>query len=219
MVENKLIPALKKRLQLPLPGKNAQYRMATTPRKPYKHKKVPEQVRLASVLCLLYAKNDQWHFPLIQRVVTHKDKHSGQMSFPGGKVEPTDHTLQYSALREAHEEIGVLKEDVDIIGSLTPLYIPVSNFHVHPFIGFLNYTPTFRPQLSEVAEVVEVSLNSLLAPTTKKQKSMSFQNKYQLKNVPYFDVNKKTVWGATAMMLNELVEIIHQLNNSTIKNT
>jgi len=206
MSDTTIIHFIKKQLQLPLPGVEAQHKMTTRSRST----PAPTNARLASVLCLLYPKNGQWHLPLIQRVITKNDKHSGQMSFPGGKLEPTDSTNQAAALRETQEEIGIIREDVTLLGDLTPLYVPASNFQVFPFIGYLNYTPTFIPQEREVAEVVEVELEKLIHPKTKKYKTITFGKKYTLKDVPYFDVNGKTVWGATAMMLSEFVELINQ---------
>jgi 8-oxo-dGTP pyrophosphatase MutT (NUDIX family) len=187
--------------------------MATQTRRPHQEQAIPKDARLANVLCLLYPKNGKWHIPLIQRVITEKDKHSGQISFPGGKMEPTDNSRQAGALRETNEEIGVPVSDISILGGLSSLYIPASNFQVYPFIGFMNYAPTFIPQESEVAEVVEVELEQLIHPATLKYKSITFRNNFNIKNVPYFDVNNKTVWGATAMMLSEFVEIVKQIEN------
>lgn len=206
MSNNSIISFLKKQLQGPLPGQVAQAKMTTR----VKFMPPPVNARLASVLCLLYPKNGNWHFPLIQRVITKNDKHSGQISFPGGKLELSDKTNQAAALREANEEIGINKEDVNILGNLTPLYVPASNFQVFPFIGYLDYMPTFIRQEREVAEVVEVELNQLINPETKKYKTIKFGNEHTIKDVPYFDVNGKTVWGATAMMLSEFVELINQ---------
>ena len=206
MSDNSIIPFLKKQLQGALPGQIAQAKMTTRAT----FTSPPANARLASVLCLLYPKNGSWHFPLIQRVITKNDKHSGQISFPGGKLELSDKSNQAAALREANEEIGIKQEDVNILGDLTPLYVPASNFQVFPFIGYLEYTPTFIRQEREVAEVVEVELNQLIHPTTKKYKTIQFGNGYTIKDVPYYDVNGKTVWGATAMMLSEFVMLIKQ---------
>lgn len=219
MLDTALLSLLEEQLALPLPGKAAQYKLATSTRMPFKEKKPPKDVRLACVLCLLYPKNGKLHVPLIERVVAKNDKHSGQMSFPGGKLESTDRTKKDGALREANEEIGIISRDVKIIGELTPLYVPASNFQVFPFVGYLDYTPAFIPQETEVAEVVEVSLAELMEPETLKYKSMRFKDLFTVKDVPYFDVNDKIVWGATGMMLNELVEVINQLKSSTRKNT
>ncbi len=206
MIDSTIIPLIKEQLQLPLPGKAAQVNMTSRS----KFTDTPADARLASVLCLLYPKNGKWHLPLIQRVVTKNDKHSGQISFPGGKLEPTDVTNQATALREANEEIGIKKEDVTLLGELTPLYVPASNFQVFPFIGCLDYTPTFIRQEREVAEVIEVELNQLIHPKTKKYKTIKFGNGYTIKDVPYYDIKGKTVWGATAMMLSEFVTLINQ---------
>ncbi len=219
MLDTSIIDLLEEQLTFPLPGKASQYKLATKTRLPFIKKKTPLNVRLACVLCLIYPKNGKLYLPLIERVVAKKDKHSGQMSFPGGKLELTDKTKQDGALREAKEEIGINREDVKIIGALTPLYIPASNFQVFPFVGYLDYEPTFIPQETEVAEVVEVSLDQLIAPQTLKYKSMKYTESLTVKDVPYFDVNEKTVWGATGMMLSEFVEVINQIKSSTIKNT
>lgn len=210
MLKTELIPLLKERLQLPLPGKEAQYKLGTAARMPFKKQSIPENTKIAGVLCLLYPQNGQWYLPLIQRVVTKRDKHSGQISFPGGKSELTDESHEATALREAQEEIGIIQEDVKILGSLTPLYIPASNFKVYPFVGVIDYIPTFIAQETEVAEVVEVNLEKLIAPETLKYKSMQYSKSFTVKDVPYFDVSNKTVWGATAMMLNEFIEVINQ---------
>lgn len=171
MLTTSIIPYLKEELQYSLPGKAAQYKMATNTRIPYKEKPLPATVRLASILCLLYPKGGKLHFPLIQRAIAKGDKHSGQMSFPGGKLESTDKSKQAAALREANEEIGILSEDVMMLGALTPLYVPASNFQIFPFVGYLDYMPTFIPEVREVAEVVEVALEDLIAPQTLKYKS------------------------------------------------
>ena len=214
MLNHSIIAHLQKQLQLPLPGKEAQYKMATKSRMPFKGKPLPDKVRLASVLCLLYPKANELFLPLIQRVITKHDKHSGQISFPGGKLEPTDKSEVAAALRETNEEIGVFSEDIKIIGALTPLYIPASNFQVFPFVGYIDYAPTFIPEVREVAEVVEVALDALVDPQNLKYKSMQFTEKFTAKNVPYFDVNGKTVWGATGMMLSEFIEVINQVKSS-----
>ncbi len=202
-----LIPLLKSRFQSPLPGKVAQNKMAVSGRKTY-IPSVPTNFRVACVLCLIYPKNSEWHLVLIERMTTEKDRHSGQMSFPGGKYESSDGTYENGALREAREEIGINPEDVIILGEMTSLYIPVSNFQVYPFAGILDYAPVFKPQEKEVQEVVEVPLTLLLAEETRQRKALTIRNKYVLKDVPYFNVKNKIVWGATAMMLSEFIEIV-----------
>jgi 8-oxo-dGTP pyrophosphatase MutT (NUDIX family) len=151
------IQEISNKLAQPLPGREAQYRMAHVVRTTYQAP--PTDARIASVLALFYPKNDEWHLVFIERAASHPgDRHAGQISFPGGKKEPQDQVLSDTALREAEEEIGVRASDIQLLGGLTDLYIPVSNFQVHPFVGWLDYTPEFSPQESEVAAVIEVPL-------------------------------------------------------------
>jgi 8-oxo-dGTP pyrophosphatase MutT (NUDIX family) len=144
----------------------------------------------------------------IERVSNKKDdRHSGQISFPGGKLEDSDPSPAFAALRETEEEIGVEMNKVNLLGKLTDLYIPVSNFLVYPFVGFMEEEPVFRRQESEVASIVESPLDHLLTPETRGVTHLSIQNGLTIPDVPYFDVDGHVVWGATAMMLNEFLEL------------
>ncbi|MFT6148189.1 MAG: 8-oxo-dGTP pyrophosphatase MutT (NUDIX family), partial [Saprospiraceae bacterium] len=141
----KFITALKEHLESnDLPGRVAQHDMAHGARKTWlNHYKRPENAKVAATLTLLYPKQNQWHVALMERVSHAKDKHGGQVSFPGGKAEKSDVDLKYTALREAEEELGIPKSEVNILGQMTELYIPVSNFLVYPFIGFTKKAPDF----------------------------------------------------------------------------
>lgn len=110
-------------------------------------------------------------------------------------------------MREANEEIGIVKEHVEVIGRLTDVFIPVSNFLVAPVIGFIDYSPTFTLQISEVFDVVEIEVQTLIHPNTFQQQTVKLSDGVQLK-VPCFVVNKQIVWGATALMINELRYLI-----------
>ena len=195
----------------PLPGHQAQDKMSHATRKFYK--KPPDHARIACVLALFYPKKtseaaDAWNLVLIQRQSNNpNDRHNGQISFPGGKLENGE-TYEQGALREAEEEVGINATDIQLIGKLTELYIPVSNFLVYPFVGYLNYEPDFTPQLSEVKSIVEVPLSHLLQATTRKLTDMKVGQNLLLKKVPYFDIDGHIVWGATAMILSELLEIL-----------
>ena len=129
------------------------------------------------------------------------------MSFPGGKKDKTDVDLIFTALRETEEEIGIDKNKIEIIGSLSELYIIASNFNVLPTIGFLNETPSFIADEHEVDEIVSVKIEDLMNDSLQKEKPLTILQGITI-NAPYFDLNDKVVWGATAMMLSELKNIL-----------
>ena len=161
------------------------------------------------MLSLFYPKQGDWYLVLIERMSNNlQDRHRGQISFPGGKREKEDDSLLQTALREAEEEVGVPSRLVKPLGKLTELYIPVSNFLVQPFVGFTEKTPSFSPEPLEVKSIIEVPLSLLLDPKTVKTTSIRLTDNMTLQHVPYYDVYGNVVWGATAMMLSELLEII-----------
>ncbi|MEM9821734.1 MAG: CoA pyrophosphatase [Bacteroidota bacterium] len=194
-------------LQQPLPGRSAQYKMAHAIRQ--KTFPVPDNARKACVVLLLYPKNGTTHIVLIERMPSkHKDdRHSGQISFPGGKLEPDDPSLKAGALRETEEEVGVPPEQIQILGALSQLYIPVSNFLVFPFVGYTDEAPHFIRQASEVKSIIETPLSLLLDPRTLQHTDIPIKEGV-LKGVPFFNVFGHTVWGATAMMLSEFLHLV-----------
>ncbi len=203
---------LAKCLAQPLPGQTAQYQMASMHRLQQLELPTvpPSDVKMAAVLILLFTQAETWHLTLIQRTVNPQDRHSGQISFPGGRYESKDKTLANAALREAHEELGVRPERVCLLGRLTELYVPVSNFVVHPFVGVLQdgQAPSFTPQPGEVATILVPPLKIFLDENTRKMTDMTISEAITLKNVPYFEVEGRVLWGATAMILNELLEVV-----------
>lgn len=202
-----LIQRLAKRLQQPLPGREVQYKMAHAARQ--SDVPVPPDARQAAVLALFYPKNGEWHLVFIERDSSNpNDRHGGQISFPGGKYEKGDKTLANTALREAQEEVGVDPEKIELLGALTDLYIPVSNFQANPFVGFTSETPTFVPQVSEVRAILEVPFSLLQQPEVVQTIDLQLAQNLILQRVPYFNLFGKVVWGATAMMLNELLAIM-----------
>jgi hypothetical protein len=114
---------------------------------------------------------------------------------------------EQTALREAEEEIGVKRNDVQILGQLTELYIPPSNFLVHPFVGAINYSPVFFPQAAEVAEVVEIKIDDLADVRFRGEKKITLSNGNTVQT-PYYGLKGKTVWGATAMIISEFLEVV-----------
>ncbi len=162
------------------------------------------QARLGGVLALLYYAHDTLKVVLTRRR-DNLNSHAGQISFPGGRKEPAE-ILLTTALRETEEEIGVMREQVEVLGELAPLYIPPSDFEVHPFVAcsLAGKRPSFIPSPDEVAEILEVPLKKLLQPETRIEEPWDFRG--QKITVPYFAVGEHKIWGATAMMLNELLE-------------
>lgn len=208
--KEELIPKLKDRLKEPLPGFAAQERMASRVRP--MPAEIPTDARPSAVLALIFPKNEELHLLLIRRIADGK-AHSGQISFPGGKQDPTDADLRTTALREANEEVGIMSDDVDILGELTPLYIPVSNFRVHPFLAYCPKPLAYSISINEVAEVVEVALGELLAPERKVVTDVTSPAvNFTIKNAKAYKLKNETViWGATAMMISELEEILNSL--------
>ena len=205
MIDFSFIKKIQTALEKDLPGEDAQFKMAHLSRK-QASSIIPENAKQAAVMLLLFPKNGVWNTVLIQRTTTDKDTHSGQVSFPGGKKETSDISLADCALRETFEEVGVPIKNIQLLGALTPLYIPVSNFHVFPFVGFLAEEPNWQAQQSEVSEVINIAIEHFFSD--KNKSTITIQTKgFSLENTPYFDVNGKTVWGATAMILNEFAEI------------
>lgn len=159
--------------------------------------------REAGVLVLLLPQHQDLAVVLTVRR-DHLPDHAGQISFPGGQREP-DESLATTALREAEEEIALPPPDVDLLGRLTPLYIPPSNFCVHPFVGRASSAPALRPADREVRQVLRVPLSHLLAPATRKTETRRLNGSDVA--VPYYDVDGHAVWGATAMMLAEFLAV------------
>lgn len=179
----------------------AQLKMAPQPR-PLRPAEAPGTPKLAGVLVLLYPSpdNGDLHFALMRRT-EYKGVHSGQISLPGGKHEAGE-TFEQTALRETCEELGVC-EEIDVIGALTPLYIPPSDFEVHPIVGISAARPVWSPDATEVAEVIEVPLDMLFDDSIKAQEDRIVRADWPPLRVHYYQISGHKVWGATAVMLSE----------------
>ena len=205
-----LIQIIYKALGNKLPGISAHEKMS-----PYKRKTAKEAIssedslKLASVLILFYEKKGAVYFILIKRT-DYTGTHGGQISFPGGKNEQGEN-LKETALRETEEEIGINKNDITVLGELTSVYVPPSNFLISPFVGYLDQEPLFVPNAREVEKIIEVPLSELLDDNNVKTKKVPL-TKYAKNNleleVPYFELQFQTVWGATAVILSELKDLL-----------
>ena len=201
---------LVEKLSQELPGKLAHIEVAPSRRIEFDKEELLN-ARESGVLILFYVKQDELHLVLMQRP-TYEGAHSGQVSFPGGKREVSDRDIIHTALREANEEIGVVMDDVDVIGSLSDVYIPVSNFNVSPIIGCVNYHPQFMIDVREVEELIELKLSDLTDVKELTSSNITLPNKTIIK-APSFRFNDKIIWGATALMLNELRWMLRGFND------
>lgn len=205
---NELILRIQNAVEQPLPAWDAHRKMINYMRpKATDVEKVDPDARQGAVLALLYPKNNEPHVALMLRN-TYDGTHSGQVSFPGGKHEQTDKDLMQTALREAHEEMNIHPEGVTVVGPLSKVYIPPSRFLVSPFVGYSRERPDFKPDPVEVAEIIEAPLKLILAESSIKEKPIFVQITNSELEVKYFDILGHTVWGATAMILKELAEML-----------
>ncbi len=202
---DKIIQTLQKRLTSPLPGWEAHSLMATEVHK--KARSLPlVNARVAGVMILLFPQKDMLYFPLILRP-DYQGVHSGQMALPGGKVELQDADIIQTAIRETEEEIGVSIKRSQVLGKLTELYIPPSNIIVTPVVAFMEATPVYKPDPAEVAGIVNVSFEEVFDVQNQMTTRVTIVSG-QVLEVPAFQLQQKTVWGATAMMLSELMQLI-----------
>ncbi len=178
--------------------------MAPSFRVDFPHESDPAR---AAVLALMYPSAGEIHMVFIKRN-EYNGHHSAQVSFPGGAWENEDLTLQHTAIRETREELGISGE-VEILGSLTDLHIPVSNFLVTPFVGWMDETPLFKPDPSEVQYVIEAPLQSLLSSSNIEMEVIARHD--QAIQAPCYKIGKEKIWGATAMMLSEILELASRL--------
>ena len=212
MLDTRLEVKLKKKLQGEIPilcayeKMRAKIILGDTVRKPFN---LPPKE--GAVLILLYRQDiydSDWKFPLIQRP-PYQGVHGGQISFPGGKKDIEDADLFQTACRETQEEIGVSGANIRIIGSMSKLDVKVSNHAVLPVIGFMDRKPIFTPHPYEVAEIIEISLVDLFKKNVVKEKKLQIGG--VTLQAPYFDVDDRVIWGATAMIINELITLIKKL--------
>jgi 8-oxo-dGTP pyrophosphatase MutT (NUDIX family) len=197
---------LREEIKKGLPGTEVQWALASSDRLVKDFPRTPaKDAADAAVLIFLYTVDSIIHTVFIQRP-EYKGVHGGQISFPGGKKEPDDKDLLYTALREASEETGIDPNDLQIIGTLTPLYIPVSNIVVTPFVGWFENKPEFKPEAGEVVFLIEADIRSFLDYSI--IKSRPFEIRGETFDIKYFDYKGNVIWGATAMIFHELLTII-----------
>jgi 8-oxo-dGTP pyrophosphatase MutT (NUDIX family) len=206
-MNSKFIEFLGNRLSGPLPGVEAQLRMAPPMGSERYLKRTPTATE-AAVLLLLYGDDSEWHTVFIERPSNNPlDKHAGQISLPGGRYEEEDRNFMRCALRESYEEIGVLLPEEQVLGALTPLYIYASDYMVYPFVAFTEQKPDFVIQESEVKSLVQVPAQHFVNPTVKYTENIAVRN-IIIRDVPCYNLMGKRLWGATAMIMSEFEHLI-----------
>ena len=197
---------------IPLPGEDSQVKMSPTYRSELveQQRKLMKHARKAGVMALFYP--DVAHHTKLILILrkTYSGVHSAQVGFPGGKLEVDDTSIEYAALRETFEEVGVPIENIRILKGMTEVYIPPSNFMVYPFLGITLKTPQFLKQDDEVEDLIEVKLADFLneANVGSQMLMTSLQKEVE---VPVFKLNGHMVWGATAMMLSEIKDLLKKV--------
>ena len=211
---DQFLQAIPKINNLPLPGQEAHFTMAPMERvKQLKEVDIAQfNPKQAGVMALFYPNaQDETCFVLMLRK-TYEGVHSNQVSFPGGKKEDGDRDILHTALRETEEEIGVTSKAITIIRPMTNVYIPPSNFQVQCYMGYVAITPTFIPEESEVAQLIEASVSALLNPDTLTESTLTTSYAHEI-TVPAFALEGHIVWGATAMLLNEIKTLFNEALN------
>jgi len=200
-----------KLMEVTLPASEAHFKMAPLERiESLKNLNLEtKNPKTAAVMMLFYPKNGRTHLVLIVRN-SYQGVHSAQIAFPGGKYEPRDQIFENTALRETHEEIGIHPDNIEIKKAFTRLYIQPSNFMVYPFLGISKEEIVFIPDANEVADIIELPLSVFLGDDIIVSVNISTSYADNIM-VPAFKIKEHIVWGATAMMLSELKEVLKKV--------
>lgn len=209
MTAQSQLELLRQRINGPLPGMEAHERMMPSTRRTiYRDITIPEDAKKSAVLLLFYPEENGLHFPLIERTA-YPGVHSKQIGLPGGAWEESDPDYIATALRETEEEIGIGRDQIQVLGQLSSLYIPPSNFWVQPVVGFIQTRPSFVPDPNEVEQVITAALSPLLGEDAAVESKVQHSSGLHLK-VPSYIIGGHVVWGATAMMISEVAALLNR---------
>lgn len=197
------------KLSKPLPGIRSHLKMAPQHRAEQlvNYHEGIKHAKKSAVLMLFYNESDESKMIFIRRS-NYVGIHAGQIAFPGGRYEDEDKNVQTTALREIHEEIGISEEKIEIVGRLSDMYVPPSNFLISVFVGYLNEKPTYKIDEREVDEVIEVPFSDFFKPGLIKEKEFFVSSSNTSARAPYFDVSNAEIWGASAMVISEFLDVM-----------
>lgn len=210
---------LKQLLSQPLPGYRSHMKMAPESRleELKQHKPTPESAKKSAVMILFFHDADVLKMVMIRRSL-YVGIHSGQIAFPGGRYEETDASIEHTAYREIEEEIGIERTKIEPLGRMSDIYVPPSNFLISIFVGYLSEKPVYRIDEREVSEVIELDFAELLNPQIITNKSFYVPSSGQSFPAPCYATSKCDIWGASAMVISELKDILQPNLNSNREN-
>ncbi len=206
---NLSIDQLKRKLQQPLPGVSSHLKMAPPHRahEIINHLDNSENAKKSAVLILFFHKDNVLKMIVIRRSI-YVGIHSGQIAFPGGRFEEEDIDVRTTALREIKEEIGISEDKIEIIGRLSDIYVPPSNFLISVFVGYLAEKPVYNIDEREVDEVIEIPFAEFYKSEILKEKDFYVNSIKAADKAPYFNTTNAEIWGASAMVISELLDVI-----------
>jgi len=201
----KKVTLIKKAVNSPKPGLKSQLSMVTEPRPGHKtYTEMKNKCKKAGVMVLFFSWKNKLYLILTRRT-DMVQYHPNQISFPGGQCEPKESPVKAS-LRETYEELGISENEIKILGELTPLYIPPSQYCIYPVVGIINERPAYKPRAKEVAEIIEIPLTHILDDKNLFRETWNLNNRKV--RVPFYLYKKHKIWGATAMVLAEFLDVI-----------
>jgi len=201
---------IKLRLADPLPGIDSHLKMAPKNRAEELLTKKDEihDAKKSAVMILFFHDDNGLKMIVIRRSI-YVGIHSGQIAFPGGRYEDEDGSVQITALREIEEEIGIVRDKIEVLGRLSDIYVPPSNFLISVFVGYLSEKPQYKIEEREVAEIIEIPFAEFLKQDVIKLKDFYVNSEKVVTNAPYFDITNAEIWGASAMVISELLSVLN----------
>ena len=201
---------IKLRLADPLPGIDSHLKMAPKNRAEELLTKKDEihDAKKSAVMILFFHDDTGLKMIVIRRSI-YVGIHSGQIAFPGGRYEEEDGNVQITALREIEEEIGIVRDKIEVLGRLSDIYVPPSNFLISVFVGYLSEKPQYKIEEREVAEIIEIPFAEFLKQDVIKLKDFYVNSEKVVTNAPYFDITNAEIWGASAMVISELLSVLN----------